>query len=267
VWAPDAALETQTTFGSQKLVSVAATGEIARRLYALPDTRAQYETRLQELLAGAWDETKMNAEIDAWEALLTPLADPDGSKGYAAEVQKVRDYVNTRRAAITTEIVNGPPNWTDGPRSIPCMKTLGHLAGNYQATFGTLGGNPFVGSGTIAYSLNGSAVPLNPVNATAGFDANSGKDTIEMLGKQADGKYAVVFFQVDPKSWVPGTTVTFDWNQAIAIVELYDPVANTATVTGLLGNGTMTLTSAGTGAGGGATGTFDSDMLSSPFAP
>lgn len=83
--------------------SVWANSQLTRRLYLLPETRAQYFDRLNSLLNSVWSEANLNAAIDRMEAVLASHLTPENQ----SEILKVRDYVNTLRGRVEAEINSG----------------------------------------------------------------------------------------------------------------------------------------------------------------
>jgi hypothetical protein len=116
-----------------------ANGVLARRLYQLPATRARLLAALDRVLATAWDETALLAEIDRMAALLAPVrvGDPFAvGVDLAAELDGVRAFVRTRRARIAPAIA-APPPWTNPPRTSFCFVELGPIHATFTTTFKT----------------------------------------------------------------------------------------------------------------------------------
>lgn len=83
--------------------SVWANAQLVKRLYLLPEIRAQYFARLNYLLDSVWSEDHLNASIDGMEAVLGNHLTPDNR----SEILKIREYINTLRSKVTAEITSG----------------------------------------------------------------------------------------------------------------------------------------------------------------
>lgn len=76
---------------------------LARRLYAMPDTRALYLSKLQLLLDTIWNPTAHLAEIDRMQALIEPVTGP-----LTTQLAPIRTWIDDHRARVQAEI-NAPP--------------------------------------------------------------------------------------------------------------------------------------------------------------
>lgn len=238
--------------------SLSANGWLARRLYAVPEIRAMYVARMQELLDQAWDETAILADLDALEALLAPYAADEAL--YAAEVDKVRAFVTGRRAAIEAELAGGPPAWDYPARATPCLFPAGTASGTFMTTHGTAQNmNPFA-DGTGALDINGQIPGL--VGAAAGYDTQSGlgaRQQVQVVGVLDDGTIIVAVLFIDPEVWIAGEPLVFDWQTAFGAA--YRLVDGEPVLEGLFNAGTFTLDAAGTSDGEPVSGSFTADML------
>lgn len=95
--------------------SVYANAQLAKRLYLLPATRAQYLARLDSLLNTVWIESQLIASIDSMESLLDLHLTPANR----SEIAKVRQYVLSLRARIVPELTSGAVQTPDVLQS-PC---------------------------------------------------------------------------------------------------------------------------------------------------
>ncbi len=242
-------------------LSVYAKSALARRLYLLPSTQVRYLDKLRSLLDTAWNETSILAEIDRMQALITPIADPTGAKGLAAQIDTVRTFVTTRRSDILTELAGGAPAWTQPLPDPPCFDFLGTISGTFTTTYGTLGAaDPFAtGTGTI---VNG-AVVYSAIGATCGPNTdpfNPGAMT-QVIGLRSDGTLDVVVILVNPALFVAGATVSLDWGAGFAGIWNFNPTTGIATMTGFIFNGTVTFNQAGAVNGAPVSGSFQGEVL------
>jgi hypothetical protein len=239
---------------SDGIVSTRAVSLMPRRLYGLPDVRARYAEVLRELLATAWDEHAMLAEIDRMAALITPIADPDGSANLAARLDEVRAFVRERRAAIEAELDAGPPDWTAPLRDLPCAEHIGSVSGNFDTTFGTTGSDAFAtGTGTLGGTIQGVFLQNEAVGATAGWDPDiqpPAPPVVQVAGlaRVSDGTYRLLVLRIDPRKLVAGTTAPIDWVDVVGVLHRFDPGVGW-TVVGLVGDGTLHVIAGGTSPG------------------
>lgn len=261
-WGPDAAFQSATTFAGN--VSVAALGELARRLYGNPPTRDAYLARVAELLDAVFDEDALLGEVDRMEDLLPA--------GATSGLDDVRAFIMTRRQAILDEIAAGPAVWTAPRRDALCMSPIGSASGTFTTTFGTNGApNPFAtGSGTFTLVLDGQTRTLTPVGVTAGWEDNpppgeEPRAVWNVIAALGDGSYEVLVFLVDPLLFQPDTIV-IDLRTAIGVVYNFVPGGG-ASMDGFLtnGEGFLRLDSAATTAGAEVTGSFELEIVPNPF--
>ena len=271
-WGADATFVNGDSPWSGGPSSVQATGLLARRLYLLPETRDRYVARLRSLLAATWKENDLLAEVDRMEDLITPIADPDGSKGLAEKIEEVRGFVRARRGQIDGELAAGPPPWNEPLRDPPCFVPIGDASGTFSTTWGTAGApNPFAtGSGTLMGTVNGMPLAVGMVGATAGMDPNvtppdPPKVQLVQVATLADGTAAIVVFQVDPALYAPATDLAIDWGGVMGLVFRFTPSTGTFELVALFSDGTLHLGMASMTDGAPVTGSFTGNLIKSPF--
>jgi spore coat protein H len=256
-------------FGSSGTTSVQANSLLPRRLYLLPETRARYVAALRAVMARAWDEPALLAEIDRMEDLITPIADPQGALGLAGHLEQVRDFVRARRAAIEAELAPGPPAWTAALRDAPCFVPIGTLSGTFTTTWGTIGADdPFdTGTGTLAGALDDVALTTQQVGATSGLDleADPARAQVAVVALQDDGTALVLAFQIDPASWAADSELAIDWNTVMGVVYRYTIATGNFELVGLFLGGAVQLDQASMTDGAPVTGSFAGDIIRSPF--
>lgn len=254
-WGADSLFATRQR--STRPQSVYACGSLAWRLYSVPSTRARYLAALRTAL-DKWDEPAIVAEIDRMQALLRPLADPQNTGDFAHRLDAVRQFVNTREAALRAELAAGDPVWPYAANQ-SCLINIGTINATFQTTWGTLG-TFGVGSGTMSGTIAGINTMSSTVYASAGLDQD-GKATTQILSPLPDGRYTVLYVVVnDPASFKPGT-FPIDLRTSFGLVTFYDPMTDTATGGGLVLPGTLTLTNAATTAGAQVKGSFTGTVI------
>ena len=204
-------------------------------------------------------------------ALIRPIADPDGSRGLAAELAAVDAMIAGRRARIENELAAGPPTWPVGLRGPPCLVPIGDLGGTLRTTWGTAGApDPFAtGTGTLTGTVHGAAVSTLAIGATAGLDGNvqppmPPKATLAQIAWRPDNTAFVTVFQLDPERVAPGT-LPLDFNTVLAALYLYRPSPESFELVGLFADGTLTFQQAATTPGAPIVARFSGELIRSPF--
>ena len=270
-WGTDATFANRPGPGGQGgPTSVLAVSLLARRLYLHPPTRDRYLARLRELLARHWDEAGIRGEIDRMERLITPLADPRGDAGLAARIQAVRAFVAGRRGAIEAELAKGPPVWSAPLRNAPCFVPIGSLSGSLQTTWGTVGNqDPLrTGSGTLAGTLHGAPLQVLRVGSVAGVDPKAAPPApaqLAVVAQLGDGTAGVVAFSMSPARFRPNTTLPVDLSTVNGAVYRQNPATMKLEPVGIFSQGTLRLVQAGVTPGAPVSATFSGTIVKQPF--
>jgi hypothetical protein len=243
-------------------------GELARRLYALPETRAKYLARVASLLTTVFDEAALRAEVARLESLLSSTLHPIQRAQFAGGLIDLRRFIDTRRATLSAALANPPPAPL-GARPSPCLAQLGSLSGSFSTTWNTLGAsNVFAsGTGTFDLTLQDAGVPVMLVGSNAGLDT-SGNDgprvAVNVLAYLPDAGVAGVGLRLVPALYPSNTgPAPFDLFARVGVVVEF---RNQSVVPiGLLGQGTLEFTDAGFSNGAPVTGHFSAELFSWPF--
>lgn len=102
-------------------ISVKTKGIVSYRLYQLEEGRARYAATMKKLLEEVWKEKELLAETDRLEKLLTPHLN-DEQSSFSSSLDKVRQFIRTRRADIEKEVSGSMPKsdrFPDPPPVIP----------------------------------------------------------------------------------------------------------------------------------------------------
>lgn len=242
-------------------------GELTRRLYQLPETRARYLARVRFMLDTVFDEAALRAEVSRMEALVSPLVHPIQQPQLAGGLANVRRFIDTRRTMLLGVLAN-PPVSVGAARPSPCLARLGSISATFETTWGTLGAqNPFMtGAGTLDLTLGGVQVPIAYVSSSAGLDTGGndgprvGVNIVALLG---DGGVSAAAVRLEPALYPSAGAQPFDLFNRIGVT--FEFQGQQAVPQGLLGNGTLEFTDAGTADGGRVSGHFAAELYRWPF--
>ena len=249
--------------GSGPLMSVFATGVLARRLYLHPQGQADYVARLRELLDSVWNEEELLATVERYDQVIWPVV---GGSSHTAEVDQVKSAIESQRQAIESELEGGPPEWTQPLRDALCLDVIGQVDVSFDTTWGTQGAaNPFAtGTGTWTVRHQGDDLIDTDVGATAGDDPDAPRELISTVASLADGTLAVVYLQIEPSRYHTGTQ-EIDWGGLFGGLFLYDPASLQLTFVAPLGEGTLRLDEAGASSGAPVSGRITADLVTFPL--
>ncbi len=249
--------------------SVMATGVLARRLYFIPETRDFYVARMRGLLQTAWREDELFAEIDRMQALITPIADPDGSVGLADAIEDVRGFIRTRAGEIEAELADGPPSWDADLREPICFDTIGTVTGTFATTWGTRGASdPLVaGDGKLTLDVRGATPQFLDVGSTVGFrpDVMDARTEVTVVGLPEAGRLRVLVLDVASPRVGRGVTTAIDWVLAQGVLYEVDLDSGDVTTVAWVGDGTVSFDEAATTEGSIVTGRFEAELIENPW--
>lgn len=247
-------------------------GELARRLYADPNVKARYLSRVSALLNTVFVEADLRAEVTRMEALIRPLVHPIQASQLDAGLAAVRTFIDERRAKLTFVLAN-PPAAPMSERPSPCLRPLGTFDSIFSTTWGTLGAtNPFVtGPATFTLIIDGGVVPFMYTGASAGLDTtgNDGPRVgVNLVAAPTDGGFTAAVFRTVPQLYPPPPDAGAQSLDLFSRVGyLFQYAGGQVVPLALLGPGTMEFTDAGTTDGGVVAGHLTGQVVSWPFGP
>ena len=121
-WGADAVFDKYSKLGHEPSapIAVKTKGIVAHKLYQLKSGRARYAKTLSGLLEDHWNEEALLAETDRIEAMLTPYL-AASQADLAQALEKVREFIRSRRNDIVAEISDGMPVWARVPEPPPAI--------------------------------------------------------------------------------------------------------------------------------------------------
>ena len=146
--------------------SALALSAIPNRLYNDASWQAEYLAEIQELLRTAWDEEELLALVDSMAAIVQEHALPKARPTAAADAERVRQFINKRRAEILDDLTPKPPEWPDVP---PEAGDYGEIEVRFVTTWGSNKSfNPFGEGAGLYLSVNQEEQPLDGIGIIAG---------------------------------------------------------------------------------------------------
>ncbi len=250
-------------------VSVYATGALANRLYAIPETRRMYATAIRGVLDRAFDEDDLLAEISRMQALVAPVLARQGAEaaaGQARAVEELRAWVRGRREVLVDDLEAGPPEWSQAPKESICVDLAGQVAGAFGTSFGTGAEDDAfrTGNGALSGTYRRATLAIRRVGAKAGPDRNAQADpwpVIDMTAEAADGTYYTLWVGVNPERFRPGEAGTFDGTFAWGGIGNWNPRTATWTYLGGFVDGSLQIDAAGLGGGAPVVGRFSARVI------
>lgn len=210
-WGPDGAFLRPPSAPAELPTSVFANGILAHRLYNTWQGRARYHTALAEVLASAFDEEALLAEIDRLVALTADARLPTEAAAAPDDLAQLRQYIAGRRAVLEAELANAP-DWPYPPSERPCLVDHGRVYGGLVTTWGTLlEDNIFqTGSATLGFETDfyTGALP-GPGGSKAGPDPDTpGNARMQLALPSEPGVYAVLDISMPLALFEPGPVDT-----------------------------------------------------------
>ena len=123
-WGADALFQkfSQIGYDPRAPLSVKTKGMVAHKLYQLKSGRERYARTLLEILDNHWDEEALLAETIRIEVMLKPHLIPSQVQRIGS-IEKIREFIRSRRAELVAEISGGMPLWTRVPEPPPVIPT------------------------------------------------------------------------------------------------------------------------------------------------
>lgn len=137
--------------------SFKAMGVLSRRLWELPEIRRRYQAVMRELLAGAWSEARLTADMSGLQRTLLPQSHLQ-PKTVETASNAILSFLETRRAEVEAELTTPGPDWP--AEAAPAVAPPMTLTGSFTAPWSSDAPvNPFTGSGQLTITVDGKALP------------------------------------------------------------------------------------------------------------
>lgn len=235
--------------------SVMATGILPYLLYQSPESRAKYLNTLQTLLEQAYHEDELIETVEKWAAVILPHLPQKDVASATQDQARVIEFIQTKRQAILAEINPTPIEWTKPLRGSICWAEAGHIAMEFETSWGTKGTSGFWEGGTGAvtdYEHKGQPSNYTKVGAVAGWElAAAGGFTavIGVGGLLPNNDLETITLFTKPSLLTPNTSIPFDWTSLQAHRHRWPPPYDKPISMGFVADGILEIDEAGTQAG------------------
>lgn len=247
--------------------AVWAEGILARRLYNDASTQERYFEQLQALLDTVWNETALHGQIDEMADLIRPFVPETEIRAFDLFLESARDFVSSRRTTVESELALRP-DYSGALREPWCTETLGTISGTFDTQWGELDvEDPFdAGEGTLSIAVNEEVIDLILVSTLSGY-GESGLPSVRFVGAASETEIWVAEIgDINPTLFNSGETVPLDWSDSVGILVRLDfSEGEELEVIGMIGEGDLRLTDAGTTSGDRVAGSFDGVVFEAVF--
>ncbi len=170
-WGADAALmgvRGPFGFGQAGATSVYAESMLANRLYRADGVADRYRETMREILDSVWKEDELVAMIDRVEVLVKDHLH-ERQSGAPCSMDSMRQFIRSRREAITKELETWPVQVASQPRKPMYTVEVGTAKGSFATEWNDKPvDNPLeAGRAEIEMKLDGQTVAFKQLGATA----------------------------------------------------------------------------------------------------
>jgi hypothetical protein len=255
-------------------VSVYAAGAIANRLYALPEQRARYRTRLGQLADELWQVPTLLTRVEQLSRLAV--------RSSPAELTRLRNYVRNHGEDVRAALQRPAPEWPETPPAQPgdaCQGSAGALSGVFTTQWGNI-------DDVQALSANGSpefdvSIEIDGAPFAGAFRGRAGETTftpgaatLRMVAPRPDGFFVMVELNMPLELFEPGYHPLHSF-ESYGDFGMFHPAIGGPFRFGRIGDGAVQLDRVSMEPGGTVSGSFEgiinyflcTDTLTSFFAP
>ncbi|MFK7768781.1 MAG: CotH kinase family protein [Mariniblastus sp.] len=179
-----------------KPISVHAKAILPNKLYRIDEVKTKYATTMMSFLDEHWNETKLLAEVDRVETLLSEHVLPENKKSFSRTLLGYRKFIEARREAIEEEFESGPPKLMAESKKPSYFLPIGEVTATFKGIWCEKDpANPTnVGEVTVDLQVNGKAIKFESLGVYAKKDDRDPKSaSIIITGKSsATGKTIII---------------------------------------------------------------------------
>jgi hypothetical protein len=261
-WGTDGAFDRNHGFLPEvgRPASVFAMARLPRRLYAWPSTRERYRDALRDVLASAWNEDDLLAEIDRIAELVGNAADP-------VKLEVLRDFVRSRRGEVQPELDAEAPDWRfDERMPIECRDESIEVSGTFEVAWGDIELLLPGADNTLEAPIDGQGDSFTELLGSAGLydqEVSLRGPSIRLATLLPGGSGILVQMAIGPRPLEPGT-YPFHGLETSGFIALGTTEAN-ATVLGFFGEGEIVIEEGSMAPGAAVRGHFSGRMVPVDF--
>lgn len=260
-WGTDGSFSDARVFsGDNRNAAVLAEGEIANRLYEVPETRAMYFDRLDTLFREVWNEDELLAESTRIEVL---------TGATTQEMKSQRSFITSQSQELRAALDNrdNAGEWLRSPGSDESLECRPELVTPVSGSFTTEWSNVLMpqpgGDHSLDISINGEPWQPSSLMSGAGSESNGASAAnILLLSMEAGQKLTGLVLSLPKQNFVVGEHTMHGLETSAAFIELdtSDP-SLPPSVLGFAGKGSITLEQAGTESGAPVVGHFEGKFV------
>ncbi len=151
---------------------------LLEKLFAVPEYLEAYHQYMQDILDNTFADGKLDAKIDALNALIAPYVEADPTAFYTYDqyvtgVEALKELCNLRAESIQGQLDGTVPSTTDGQTANP--ELLIDASAINLSDLGSMGGGMGGGMGRGNWIQNGNATETQP-DASGGASGNTSGD-------------------------------------------------------------------------------------------
>jgi spore coat protein CotH len=275
VWGADATFGGGNVFAPFEYpVSVMALSRLSRRLYDDAAIRDQYQARMRKLLATAWNEGELLAEVDRVEKLIRPrLTIPVPL--FEKWLKKVRAFIANRRGQINAELSGRSQPWLYPDRTARHRDGVGNLVASFSTTWSTnifgaeLTNFPAASTAALSLDFYGRKYSGSTPRSRSGISLRHPTWVAIQIAAPVEGLSApiVVTVAIDRQRLLQGGTIPLDGRNAVGYLLLNEPSQPWYRVLAFLMNpsDTVTIERAGSGVGEEIRGSVNGPLTALPW--
>lgn len=179
-WGADSVFQDPGPFITQKVPkSVKAIGILCNRLWQVPAIRDRYRAEMTRLLAGPWNEARMQGDTARLQQLLQPQSTISRETMEAASAAALA-FIRSRRSEVSAELAGPAPDWPGNVSSITAPGNRGRMTitGSFTAPWHAAAPANPLASGTATLSVTVDGTPRPGFERAGAFSTTNPQTTV-----------------------------------------------------------------------------------------
>jgi hypothetical protein len=209
----------------------------------------------------AFDEAFLLSEVERMAALIEPhLLEGQNLTKFGWDVERVREFIQGRRAAVLANVADGPADWPWPHNGVPCFTNSGEVKATFDTVWGSLKDESMEGIANYeVYVIDGETLATTG-SAVAGIETEgqaANQAVFSLVTQGADGTLDILATIMDPDLVKAGATYGYGEEIDGYRLLLKPPYTQGFDLSGALYWGTFTLDEVSTVEGGTVKGRLD----------